>query len=287
MEQKSSRKILEGLAQLGIGKLDIAPSYGEGNAEEIVGDFCTTHGHQFSICTKVGIPRETPKYISSGLKALVRPLFRKIQPALTTFPLKPRPANCRSTGNFELQYLRRSLEESLALLRVDFVSRLLLHEPSEAVRKTGAIDWLNSLVKIGTIREFGTGTGETFSTAINAGTIQQARFCIGFDTKANQSTIQVAHGILRSTDQSGSKTFERTKISRIVDIDKSFLNDDCVLSAIKLCTVGALYSDAEIIFSTTSPQRLHSTVTSIKKLWPTFTLIKRADLLTVEAALLT
>src|SRR4051794_8396453 len=60
--------------EAGIDWFDVAPSYGDGHAESILGAALVSKRHVVTICTKVGI---LPAPISFGMR-LVKPLAQKI-----------------------------------------------------------------------------------------------------------------------------------------------------------------------------------------------------------------
>src|SRR5579872_3248162 len=59
---------------LGVNWFDVAPSYGDGCAEEILGKFLKGRRYKVNICTKVGIPRPRIYYA----KKIIRPIIRKM-----------------------------------------------------------------------------------------------------------------------------------------------------------------------------------------------------------------
>lgn len=114
--------------EAGVNWFDVAPSYGDGQAESLLGEFARTRRDKIYICTKCGV---APPPVSS-LKAALRPVSRllvKGAPAL-------RSLAGRARGPAEPQALSRetiigSLERSLIHLKTDYVDVLALHDPQE------------------------------------------------------------------------------------------------------------------------------------------------------------
>ena len=108
----------------GITWFDVAPSYGDGHAEVLLGKFLAGKRSQVVVCTKVGIATgHTPLALR-----LARPLFQRIialRPELrrhvTTF--RPPAQRVALTGPF----IEASIVESLRRLQTDYVDVLALH----------------------------------------------------------------------------------------------------------------------------------------------------------------
>jgi aryl-alcohol dehydrogenase-like predicted oxidoreductase len=118
---------LERAYEAGINWYDVAPSYGDGMAESILGEFVSRKRDRVYVCTKVGMrPPATP-----AAMRLLKPLSRiaiKMLPALQGLVPKVRPAPFKTPLSAEL--IRTSLEESLRCLRTDYVDVLALHRPT-------------------------------------------------------------------------------------------------------------------------------------------------------------
>src|SRR6185295_13486167 len=117
---------------LGIRYFDVAPSYGLGTAEEVLGAVLGD-SRDVVIATKVGVPR--PAYSPRG--DLVRRLAKSVLDRVGL--LKRLAQNAASRGrpasgerpryDFSATGIRMSLEESLKKLRRGSIDVLLAHEP--------------------------------------------------------------------------------------------------------------------------------------------------------------
>jgi len=135
---------------LGVNWFDVAPPYGDGQAEGILGSFLSGRRDQALICTKVGIAR--PEI--STVKRLFRSPARW---AVQAFPdLRKQISRARSVGarpQLEPATIRKSVEASLRLLRTDYVDVLALHEPSiEDATNPEVIETLANIRKKGQAR---------------------------------------------------------------------------------------------------------------------------------------
>ena len=125
---------LERAYEAGVTWYDVAPSYGDGMAESIWGEFASGKRDRVCVCTKVGM--RPPK--TSATMRLMKPLSRiavAAAPALKRYASKVRPAPFKVPLSAEL--IRSSVEESLGRLRTDYVDVLALHRPTaeELVRE--------------------------------------------------------------------------------------------------------------------------------------------------------
>ena len=119
---------LERAYEAGITWYDVAPSYGDGMAESILGKFASMKRDSICVCTKVGMrPADT-----SAAMRLLKPMARI---AVAAFPgltgrsqVRPKPFKVQLSA----ELITKSVEESLRRLRTDYVDVLALH------RRTGA-----------------------------------------------------------------------------------------------------------------------------------------------------
>ncbi|XUJ37548.1 aldo/keto reductase [Bradyrhizobium japonicum] len=125
---------LERAYDAGITWYDVAPSYGDGMAEPILGQFVSGKRGSVYICTKVGMrPRDT-----SAVMRILKPMARA---ALAVFPgIQPRLSAMKSKPfkvPLSAELIRTSIEDSLRRLRTDYVDVLALHRPTrdEVVRE--------------------------------------------------------------------------------------------------------------------------------------------------------
>jgi aryl-alcohol dehydrogenase-like predicted oxidoreductase len=113
----------------GITWFDVAPSYGDGNAESILASFVAGKRSHVVVCTKVGILPSRASLPGRLAKPLAQSALRWV-PALRGVAVKHRPPAQRVeiTGAF----IESSLENSLKRLQTDYVDVLALHEATLA-----------------------------------------------------------------------------------------------------------------------------------------------------------
>jgi aryl-alcohol dehydrogenase-like predicted oxidoreductase len=110
----------------GIGWYDIAPAYGDGEAEGIVGKFLRSRRDRVVICTKFGVPRP----VVSPLMRLLRPVARGIAKALPRLSgMKASSKRIWNKDRLHAEQIEGSVIESLRRLRTDYIDVLALDEP--------------------------------------------------------------------------------------------------------------------------------------------------------------
>jgi aryl-alcohol dehydrogenase-like predicted oxidoreductase len=111
----------------GVTWYDVAPAYGDGEAEGILGKFLGSRRDRVTICTKFG----TPRPVVSPLMRLLKPAARAMAKAL------PRLGDWKASGSrignkdrLHAEQIEGSVIESLRRLRTDYIDVLALDEPS-------------------------------------------------------------------------------------------------------------------------------------------------------------
>lgn len=137
--------------EVGVDWYDVAPSYGDGNAESILGKFLAGRRDTVSVCTKVGISPPSP----SLPKRLLRPLVRgalSVAPSLRQAVRDHRPAAIKPP--LDAAAILPSLEASLVRLNTEYVDVLALHEATAAeVTRDDVLRTLESVLASGKARK--------------------------------------------------------------------------------------------------------------------------------------
>lgn len=163
------RAAIERALEAGVTWFDVAPSYGGGHAEHLLGAALAASGADVAIVTKVGLaPRPVGRVGQLG-GLLLRPLLAAA-PSLRGLVRRLRP-NAATRLPFTGNIVRTSLMQSLERLRVDHVAMLALHEPTiEDVRNDGVIAALVDLKREGLIAQIGiAGSLDVYRSARAAG----------------------------------------------------------------------------------------------------------------------
>lgn len=149
--RRDSLRALERAWEAGVRLYDVAPSYGYGEAETLLGSFLRGHRQQAIVITKFGLEPQRIPPLQRALKPLVRAAMQKIPAArqsvlrqLQTFAPTPR---------FDIATLYASVERSLRALRTDSIDILLVHEaPAALTEQHDLLAALESLRQSGKIR---------------------------------------------------------------------------------------------------------------------------------------
>ncbi|KQT03031.1 MULTISPECIES: aldo/keto reductase [unclassified Bradyrhizobium] len=135
---------------LGVSWFDVAPPYGDGRAEALLGRSLRGRRDKVAICTKFGI---APPQLSLTAR-LLRPAARQ---AVASFPALRRIASgARPTGRraaIDAEAIEASVTNSLRALGTDYVDVLALHDPTpDEAASDHIFDRLCRLVDKGYVR---------------------------------------------------------------------------------------------------------------------------------------
>lgn len=155
---KAERLALLGTAfEEGVCHFDVAPYYGYGEAEAMLGEFVQSRRDRLTITTKFGIQ---PPKSNTGLRTItsIARKVAKLNPFLRKV-LSKQGSKLIQTQVFGVSEAQSSLENSLRSLKTDYIDIYLLHDCKLADTKSEALLlFLQNAVKDGKIRVFGVGT---------------------------------------------------------------------------------------------------------------------------------
>lgn len=124
---RHDHRLVHAAFDAGARHFDVAPIYGMGTAESVLGAALAGRRHHVTITTKAGLsgrPAPRHKLLVRALAAPLRDKLRHIR-VLQTSQDASIP---RSRGDFKPDNIRKSIENSLRALRTDWVDILALHE---------------------------------------------------------------------------------------------------------------------------------------------------------------
>jgi aryl-alcohol dehydrogenase-like predicted oxidoreductase len=201
---RASAKLVEAALDLGISYFDVAPSYGLGTAEEVLGAVIGS-SKDVAIGTKVGVPR--PPYSAKAIWArrLTKPFLDRAR-ALKTIArslaerssatLEERPRYDFSPGA-----IRASLEVSLRTLRRDSVDVFLAHEPHPEDLSEEVAAGFQRLRDDGLITAFGVGVVEASDRWQRFGSIWQSGWPGPPAQRYAQDVEHIWHGAVRNSQR--------------------------------------------------------------------------------------
>jgi len=165
--RRHSIKLVHAANDAGIRHFDVAPPYGMGTAEEVLGEALKNRRHDVTVATKVGIA--PPRYPGAIMcvRSVVAPL-RKLVPALTRRAGASAYSGLSARAMFAPHFVEASIRNSLRRLRTDYVDLLLLHEVSPDNLTDELLSLLERLRRNGQVRALGTGTSYEHTLAIRA-----------------------------------------------------------------------------------------------------------------------
>ena len=207
-----SARIVETALDLGIRYFDVAPSYGMGTAEEVLGHV-TSDSKDVVIATKVGIPR--PHY--SARNNLLRSACKSFLDYVPSFKIfarrsyvnirKKTQGRTRCRHDFSEKTISDSIGESLKHLKRDSVDVLLAHEPcnSDLTHETELL--FQNLLKNKTISAFGVGIDAYEDSCYSFGSIWQSGWPGDRIENYSGKQTNIFHGVIRcATESNYSKT---------------------------------------------------------------------------------
>ena len=160
MGRAESLAILEAAFDAGIRHVDVAPMYGYGQAEGVLGEFLERHRGQVTVTTKYGIPPAKRQGLISLARSVARPVVRAmpgLKRGLTTAAAKTVGAGPKAS--FSAADARESLDRSLRELRTDHIDIWLLHDAIPAdLHDDGLLRLMQDAVVAGKIGTFGLGS---------------------------------------------------------------------------------------------------------------------------------
>jgi len=162
----------------GVNWFDVAPAYGAGDAEAILGRFAHGRRDRIFICTKVGLAPPQRNALLKQVYAIARPVVGALGGLRSAFRRMP------STRNVSLpltpQLITESLHRSLQRMGIDHVDVFALHKPTHAdIARDDVQRTLQGLRQAGKVRHIGV-----------AGDLEAARLALAH--RETYSMVQLA-----------------------------------------------------------------------------------------------
>lgn len=152
--KKRSIEALSYAYERGVNYLDLARSYGFGEAEKVVGEFVSNKRDSVIIATKFGIfPTKVPKIIS-----LAKPIIRIAQKRSKFIKnmVRKQSSEVLNKGFYSVHDAKKSLEKSLTEIGTDYIDVLHIHDCISTDQLTDELlCFLEKCIKEGKIRTWG------------------------------------------------------------------------------------------------------------------------------------
>lgn len=158
LDRRASLALVEAAYDCGFRHFDVAPAYGHGQAERLLGEALAPVRDTVTLVTKAGIPHPRSMRAFRLVRRLVLPVKRSFPLLWSTAAARANQA-VSAPGCFSIDDVKASVAESLRRLRTDRIDALLLHEVLPQDLNDELLALLSRLQSDGTIGSFGLGTG--------------------------------------------------------------------------------------------------------------------------------
>ena len=262
-EKANALRLVHVALELGVRHFDTAPPYGLGMSESVLGEALQGRQEAVTVFTKAGLARPASPGLMQTARAIVKPLARHI-PGLRSAVLKGM-AQRAAHANFNPDFIARSLETSLRLLRRERVDGLLLHEAQAHDTLDPLKPLLERCIAQGQLGAYGSSTGESRDQLVRFGTVLQYRCPVpGLDAAPPAST-DILHGAFRFIAPAIAQ--QMAQDNELKDQLASLLpaGTDPAGATGALALAYALDRfDNRLLFSTNQPQRLATTLEQVR-----------------------
>jgi D-threo-aldose 1-dehydrogenase len=164
---RDSCALIELAYEAGFRHFDVAPSYGNGMAERILGDVLSPVRPHITLVSKAGIAPPRNARLFRAVRKAVLPI-RSRWPGLWRRAAVNAQRASVPRGQFRLDEVQFSLDESLKRLRTDQLDAFLLHEVRAGDVSEDLAMWLSVQRAGGRVKAVGIGTDVTSSIALLA-----------------------------------------------------------------------------------------------------------------------
>ena len=259
--RRESLRLLGAALDAGITHFDVAPSYGFGLAEDVVGEFAQGRRGEITITTKVGLSRPAAPGPLIAARAMLRPLLglapslrRRLGGAVYRMSV--------AKARFETAEVEASLAESLRRLRTERVDLLLLHELTPADVTDELRRFTEDAVRSGKAGACGVGSpsqvvAELDGAAPDLTRIAQTNWSIGEAALAARQTLLITHGSLRKLGElSAWLHADADRLARLSKDAGADLADPAILAELALSAALARNPAGVVLVATRQPVRI-------------------------------
>ena len=196
--------LVEAAFDAGFRHFDVAPPYGNGAAECILGDVLASVRAQVVLVSKVGFMHPRGGGLVNVLRRVASPLKQAL-PGLWGRAAQRTRLLTAPAGSFTPAEIKASIAESLRRLRTDRLDALLLHEASAQALADNTVVALLDAQREGLVGGLGTGTGLAATLDLHTryadwlSWAQVPHWPAAFDPRLRRPSLQLCtHGSLRT-----------------------------------------------------------------------------------------
>lgn len=158
LSRQEAIRLIEAASECGVTLLDTADSYGQGDAEAVIGRAIRGRRENYILSTKAGYSFGRPPWWLRGAKPIIRPLARRLRSIRKAVGAirQAAPVGGLLRQNFSSVNISQRLDDSLRRLGTDYVDLFFLHDATPAALADESLFiTLRSLREAGKTREVG------------------------------------------------------------------------------------------------------------------------------------
>lgn len=260
-ELKRSVRLVHVALDAGIRHFDVAPLYGIGTAEAVLGEALRAQRQLVTIASKVGRARPILTRKTQLVRFATAPIRRRFGSFIRRAERTASAPIEHLNSDFSINKVRASLDESLRQIRTDYIDILLLHEASDVDITDELLTFLDRTRCSGKIRA--TGIASDYTRLCSIDVSKRREFDVlqyswdVFDAGRPEpigSTFRILHRPLLTAYDRVKSLISTKEIARCIegfDLADGERLSDALLAAALACN-----EDGMILFGTRDPQRL-------------------------------
>lgn len=281
-------RLVELAYEAGFRHFDVAPPYGNGAAERILGDVLGSVRQQVVLVSKVGFAHPRGGGLVNTLRRAASPL-KRVLPGLWARAARRTRELAAPAGSFTPAEIDVSLAESLKRLRTDRLDVLLLHEAPAQALDEATVAVLLDAQRQGLVGRLGTGTGLAATLALRARypewltCAQLPHWPAAFDLRLRQPGLRLCtHGCLRSA-ASVLDALASSKAADGGELRRALADPAARIASLVQAALHHVGSGGVVVVSTTQPRHVQGLVQAQAAAVPLKVIESMNDLLARDA----
>ncbi|HTV48107.1 MAG TPA: aldo/keto reductase [Phycisphaerae bacterium] len=261
-------RLLEQALDLGITHYDVAPLYGFGHAESILGEFLKGRRDKATVATKFGLQPYENLAKSRRLISLARWLAHRSDVVMAM--ARKYAGQAVQRGVFDPQASALSLEKSLRKLGTDYIDIFLMHECTlEDARREDLLAFLDEQKKGGKIRSYGCATPYSIFQD-DAALLPPACSVLQFDSGVTTQHVSklrnradktlITHSVMNGATQLAALARQNPKLRQKYRLTEIDLTNSSTIAGLLLSYAVQSNSEGITLFATTRLEHLIANV---------------------------